>query len=87
MKLYSHRYVESGGEYYHRVWRTDGASTTVEDLQTGALTERPTWLVDIINVAKLSGALMHPPEPPPNVILWFLTDGDNKLIEFTTTHT
>lgn len=74
---YEHRYEERGDNYTVRSWR-EGKETT----QTGLKSERPEWLLNAVHIGKVGGYMKMPPEPPPNVILWFVTDDNHRLIEF-----
>lgn len=48
----------------------------------GALATRPPWLVKIIDVAVVAGAIRVVENPPPDMILWFRTDKDLNLTEY-----
>lgn len=48
----------------------------------GALDTRPPWLVKIIDVAVVAGAVRVVENPPPDMILWFRTDKDFNLTEY-----
>ena len=74
---YECRYEERTSTYTLRSWH-EGKEVN----QHGKLNQRPEWLTIIIDVARLSGHYHKPPEPPPNAIMWFITDADNRLIEF-----
>lgn len=75
---YERRYEERAHTYTLRSWQHEGKEVN----QHGELDQRPEWLTIIIDVARLSGNYHKPPEPPPNAIMWFITDADNRLIEF-----
>lgn len=79
-----HRYAELEGNFYVRTWVGEPGASDTRDmgLITGSLATRPEWLTDIINVAKLSGAFVSPPHPPPDAVLWFYTDAACRLTGF-----
>lgn len=75
----SNRYEERGGSYTLRTWSDAGKEKNSE----GELQNRPDWLKTIINVATIGGQLQRPPVAPPTCIVWFRTDANHTLIEFT----
>ena len=48
----------------------------------GLLATRPEWLIKIIDVAVVAGAIRTVDNPPPDVILWFRTDKQFNLTEY-----
>lgn len=74
---YECRYEERGQSYSLRSWH-DGRETT----NHGTTDVRPEWVTIIIDMARLSGNLRRPPEQPPDIIMWFIVDADNRLVEF-----
>ena len=72
-----YRYEERGDTYTLRCW-CDGRETSA----AGFKSERPEWLVNIINMAKVGGHMSSIKHPPPDCIVWFQTDPDNKLESF-----
>jgi len=79
MDIYEHRYEERDGTYMLRTWGTPRARNSEKYLP---LADRPSWLVSIIDIARLGGHIILVPNPPPDVVLWFVTDKDGALIEF-----
>lgn len=75
--LKEYRYEQRAPDYALRCWH-DGRET----LQRGALTEKPEWLTNIIDTARVGGYIRQIAEPPPEIILWFCTDANNNLSHF-----
>lgn len=75
--MFEHRYEERDGKYTLRSWKEG-----VESSSTGAIVHRPTWLTEIVDVAKVGGVFLTVSQPPPDAILWFITDDRNVLHEF-----
>jgi len=73
-----HRYEELNGYFNLRSW-----AEAKEKTRKGMVDTRPAWLNTIINVAAVGNHIQRVPLPPPDVILWFLTDTKFNLIEFT----
>ena len=42
----------------------------------------PAWLKPILDVAKIAG-MLNVKHPPPKRLLWFVTDDEYNLVEFT----
>lgn len=82
MTTYQHRYTEGDGTFYHRSWRVADTWMIDAEVRSGPIEDRPPWLTDIINVAKLSGNFMRPMHPPPDAIVWFETDEMYTLMRF-----
>ena len=72
-----YRYEERGDEYNLRCWR-EGRETS----WVGHISNRPEWLVSIINMAKIGGHMSIIKQPPPECIVWFETDANNNLESF-----
>lgn len=43
----------------------------------------PQWLSHIVIAAKLGDLATIPASPPPNLLLWFITDMNFNLLEIT----
>ena len=76
---YEFRYEQTDGTY--RLQGFFGAPD-VNRTAHGALATRPPWLVKIIDVAVVAGAIRVVENPPPDMILWFRTDKDFNLTEY-----
>ena len=76
---YEFRYEQTGDSY--RLQGFFGAPD-VNRTAHGALATRPPWLVKIIDVAVVAGAVRTVDNPPPDMILWFHTDKDFNLTEY-----
>ncbi len=50
--------------------------------QEGRVHSTPAWLTDIINIAKLGGAMGVVKHPPPDEILWFRLDREGAFTGF-----
>lgn len=74
----SHRYEERDSRFTLRSWGIDPTLTNLE----GPLDERPVWLVNIVNTALLAGEAQRPKIQPPDLILWFRTDAENRFLCF-----
>jgi hypothetical protein len=74
---YEYRYEERGGEYFLREWH-DG----IERSSKGAISDRPAWLVSIVDVARVGGRIKFMEQPPPECICWFATDSNRDLTNF-----
>ena len=72
-----YRYEERCGDYTLKRWQ-DGEETTWR----GEVSQRPEWLVCILNTAAVGGHLKRVNQPPPDAIVWFTTDADNNLKTF-----
>ena len=75
--MVEHRYEECNDEFFLRSWK-DGT----ESHQRGLLPTRPAWLVEIVNIAMLGSHIRIVRRPPPNAILWFLTNDAYELVSF-----
>jgi hypothetical protein len=53
-----------------------------EYIERKNIVDQPTWLRNILDVAKVAGLIQQVKSPPPNFILWFTTDDTRNLIEF-----
>lgn len=85
-----HRYEERGDTFSLSSWvdnddptKTYGKSVVSKCWHMTPLAERPMWLVNIVNTAKVGGYAKPIPNPPPDVIIWFFTDSEGGLIRFT----
>ena len=72
-----YRYEERYGSYTLRCW-CNGREVSYK----GEMDTRPAWLTDIVNVAKVGGHMAIVKHPPPECIVWFETDANNKLESF-----
>lgn len=78
------RYTETDGHYTlsnlatHTDRRTGVGS---KDLSNVCGTQ-PHWLQTILTVAKLGGHEVPVKNPPPGVIVWFVTDFEGELLTF-----
>jgi len=80
------RYEERDGRFDLQTFSVSGAPvrpTNHPSKLNGLMDERPEWLISIVNIGKLGGWTMSPPEPPPDCILWFDLDEHGELLEFT----
>ena len=74
---YEYRYELRGPDYKLKCWH-EGKET----FSHGVVVDQPEWLTAIVAVAKVSGYLKEPIDPPPSAILWFHADQDHVLIDF-----
>ena len=74
----SYRYEERDDRYTLRGW---GPGKHTYDLK-GRITERPEWLVNVVNAGLLAGEMGKPEYPPPGCILWFHTTPNNEFLRF-----
>ena len=72
-----YRYEERGDTYTLRCW-CNGRETS----SLGFKSDRPEWLVRIIDMAKVGGHMSLVRQPPPDCIVWFQTDANNNLEAF-----
>ena len=76
--MIEHRYEEQGDTYLLRSW-TPGET---ERMSRGHKAHRAEWLREIIEVAAIGGHAYKIATPPPDLIVWFVTDDRYVLIEF-----
>jgi hypothetical protein len=76
---YEFRYEQTDDEY--RLQGFYGAPDAKRSTH-GALDDRPAWLINIVDVALVAGAVSRATNPPPDFILWFRTDKDYNLKEY-----
>jgi hypothetical protein len=74
------RYERTTTRYAVRVWGHEAANLL--ESSTGEVGHEAPWLADILAVAKISGRLRKVNVPPPDEILWFTIDANQKLINF-----
>lgn len=72
-----YRYEERAGEYRLRCW-VDGT----ESSETRLIDDAPEWLQTIIATSKVGGYMKYTSQPPPDCIVWFVTDADKNLLHF-----
>ena len=72
-----YRYEERYGSYTLRCW-SNGRETSSK----GEIDTRPAWLSEIIDLARVGGHISIVRQPPPECIVWFTTDANNKLESF-----
>lgn len=72
-----YRYEQTGDVFRLQSWH-HGAGR----MQHGYLDQRPEWVIRIIEVAAVAGAVNRAANPPPDLILWFRTDQHDNLTEF-----
>jgi hypothetical protein len=72
-----YRYEERYATYVLKCWH-EGKETTIR----GEVCSRPEWLTRIIDVAVVGGHLKRVYAPPPDAIVWFITDQDRNLLHF-----
>jgi hypothetical protein len=72
-----HRYQEESGVYKLQSWGLHGVRT-----YGGVVDTRPEWLLLIVDVATVANAIRRTKHPPYVYILWFVTDGNHRLIRF-----
>lgn len=75
--MIEHRYTEYAGEYLLKSWSQDGMTNT-----HGMTCDLPHWLAIIVNVAEIGQHIMTVGAPPPEKILWFITNDELDLIRF-----
>jgi len=75
------RYAETDGHYTlsNMAMPRDGVSVQSGHGKCGA---QPYWLQRILTVAKLGGHEVPVKNPPPGVIVWFVTDFEGELLTF-----
>jgi hypothetical protein len=71
------RYEERSGEFRLRCW-SNGTEHTV----TGLIDSSPAWLQAIVATSRVGGHMKYTNEPPPDCIVWFVTDADHNLLRF-----
>lgn len=76
--MIEHRYEENGPDYILRSWAPDKAEVTSRGLKA----HRPDWLREIIEVAAIGGHVYRIATPPPDMIVWFVTDDRYLLLDF-----
>ena len=74
------RYERTTTRYAVRVWGHDAANLL--ESSTGEVGHEASWLADILAVARVSGRMRKVKMPPPDEILWFTIDANQKLINF-----
>ena len=74
------RYERTTTRYAVRVWGHEAANLL--ESSTGEVGHEASWLADILAVAKISGRIRTVKMPPPDEILWFTIDANQKLINF-----
>lgn len=72
-----YRYEESRTQYTIREYRE---GTPQVAIYHGHLSARPAWLLTILDVAKAGGYYQPIAFPPPDAILWFVTDHQRNLL-------
>lgn len=72
-----YRYEETSDQFFLKKW-VNGRETSFRNL----LSNRPEWLTNVINIAKIGGHAKPIFEPPPNFIVWFNTKPNGELIKF-----
>jgi hypothetical protein len=72
------RYTENKDTYYLSVFTPDADLAPHDNLP---LSERPEWLVDIVNLARLGDHFLEVHDPPPERILWFAVDSNFNLLD------
>lgn len=79
---YEFRYEQTDDEY--RLQGFYGALSAQDARRSshGALDDRPAWLINIVDVALVAGAVSRAENPPPDFILWFRTDKEYNLKEY-----
>lgn len=75
-----HRYEETAGTYRLTTWYYGALHGTTN--VTGLIEKRPSWLEDIVNVARIGGHIRDVAHSPPDQIVWFRTNPDHVLITF-----
>ena len=71
------RYEERVDEYRLRRW-----CNGLEFATAGPIANRPEWLAAIVNAALVGGHMKRTYEPPPDCIVWFVTDANYNLLRF-----
>lgn len=75
-----YRYQDDGEQYLLHMYPPDENSP--QKVIRGDIQNRPAWLTRILDVSKVAGFLTVS-HPPPKRLLWFITDDENNLVEFT----
>lgn len=75
------RYTETDGHYTlsNMAMPRHGVSVQTGHGKCGT---QPHWLQTILTVAKLGGHEVPVKNPPPGVIVWFVTDFEGELLTF-----
>jgi hypothetical protein len=73
-----YRYEQLDTSYMLKCWLNGK-----ESVERGPLGTRPAWLTNVLHVARVAKYIKNVRSPPPVFILWFRTDINNNLIEFT----
>lgn len=74
---HEYRYEERAGEYRLRCW-VNGTEHTV----VGLMESQPAWLQAIVATSRVGGHMKYTNEPPPDCIVWFVTDAEHNLLRF-----
>jgi hypothetical protein len=74
------RYEDDGEEYM--LYRYSSNESQPRGSITGRIDTYPAWLQRILDVAKIAGVI-NVKHPPPVRLLWFVTDDEYNLVEFT----
>lgn len=74
---HEYRYEERAGEYRLRCW-VNGTEHTV----VGLIESQPAWLQAIVATSRVGGHMKYTNEPPPDCIVWFVTDAEHNLLRF-----
>jgi len=72
------RYTEHKDRYYLAVFSAEVNMDTHDDLP---LSQRPEWLVNIVNIARVGDHFLEVQDPPPDRVLWFAVDSDFNLLD------
>jgi len=75
------RYTEHKDRYYLTSYMRHGFFEIFKNHDNRPLSERPEWLVNIINIAHIGGHFLEAVDPPPERILWFAVDSDFNLLD------
>ena len=80
------RYQASGGRFTmsnlnSSRWRP---TEVMQGPRAGVVGKEPEWLQTVLMAARLGGHITRPPNPPPDEILWFVTDNDGQLVTYLT---
>lgn len=74
---HEYRYEERAGEYRLRCWVNGTENTAV-----GLIESQPAWLQAIVATSRVGGHMKYTNEPPPDCIVWFVTDAEHNLLRF-----
>lgn len=82
------RYEETDGRYSLRGFALDETSIPTggrlpAHAPQGAVLDAPTWLSEIVTYARLGSHDVVIPAPPPDVIVWFVTDHSYRFVRFS----